>query len=88
MLDRTVPCGGVDVPYFLIGAWTSLIGAAYLPSTSAPVGRTTAGLPVGVQVVSPYLHDRSSIAIAGWITELVGGYQVPEIVRTAQVIRN
>lgn len=80
MIDRTVPCGSVDVPYFLIGAWTSRIGAAYLPSTSAPVGRTTAGLPVGVQVVSPYLHDRSSIAIAGWLTELVGGYVVPEIV--------
>ncbi len=80
MIDRTVPCGGTDVPYFLVGAWASLIGAAYLPSTSAPVGRTRAGLPIGVQVVSPYLHDRSSIAIAGWITERVGGYEPPSLI--------
>ena len=36
-------------------AWPALIGSAYLPSTSTPVGRTAAGLPVGVQVVAPYL---------------------------------
>ena len=57
-----------------------MIGAAYLPSTSAPVGRTAGGLPVGVQVVSPFLHDYRSIAVAGLITELVGGYAVPPIV--------
>jgi hypothetical protein len=36
---------------------------------------------VGVQVVSPFLHDYRSIAVAGLLTELVGGYTVPPIAR-------
>jgi amidase len=79
MEDRKMNIGGHPVPYFLIGAWASMIGGAYLPSTSTPIGRTANGLPVGVQVVSPYLQDRSSIAISGWISELIGGYAVPPI---------
>ena len=38
-------------------AWTGLVGVAYLPSTVVPVGRV-GDLPVGVQVVGPYLEDR------------------------------
>ena len=32
-------------PYVEMEGWPSLIGGVYLPSTSAPVGRTAAGLP-------------------------------------------
>ena len=77
--DREVVINGAIVPYLSLEAWPALIGSAYLPSTSAPVGRTAAGLPVGVQVVSPFLHDYRSIQVAGMITELVGGYAVPPI---------
>ena len=41
------------------------------------VGRTGAGLPVGVQVVAPYLHDREAISIAGLLADVAGGYDVP-----------
>jgi amidase len=75
--DRDFVVNGETVPYAVLEAWPALIGSAYLPSTSAPVGRTAAGLPVGVQVVSPFLHDYRSIAVAGLITDLVGGYAVP-----------
>jgi len=74
---REVSINKAIVPYLTLEAWPALIGSVYLPSTSAPVGRTPGGLPVGVQVVSPYLHDYRSIAVAGMITELVGGYTVP-----------
>lgn len=76
---REIVINGEVVPYVTLDAWPALIGSAYLPSTSAPVGRTAGGLPVGVQVVSPFLHDLRSIAVAGLITELVGGYCVPPI---------
>ena len=79
--DREFVVNGKTVPYYSLEAWPALIGSAYLPSTSAPVGRTSAGLPVGVQVVSPYLHDHRSISVARLITELVGGYIVPPIAR-------
>ena len=77
--DREFVINGSSVPYSLLEAWPALIGSAYLPSTSAPVGRTAGGLPVGVQVVSPYLHDYRSIAVARLITDLVGGYTVPPL---------
>ena len=77
--DRDFAVNGATVPYLVLEAWPALIGSAYLPSTSAPVGRTAGGLPVGVQVVSPFLHDYRSIAVAGLITELVDGYAVPPI---------
>ena len=79
--DREVVVNGSIVPYLALEAWPALIGSAYLPSTSAPVGFTSGGLPVGVQVVSPYLHDYRSIAVAGLVSDLVGGYSVPPIAR-------
>jgi amidase len=60
----------------LIG-WSALIGSAYLPVTVAPIGRTFDGLPIGIQVVAPYLHDRTSIAFARCIAEVLGGYVPP-----------
>jgi amidase len=38
-----------------------------------PIGRTPSGLPVGVQVVAPYLHDRTAVRVAS----LLGRYQPP-----------
>jgi amidase len=78
---RMTAVNGAEVPYSLLEAWPALIGSVYLPSTSTPVGRTPGGLPVGVQVVSPYLHDRRSIAVSKRIAELTGGYQVPPLAR-------
>jgi amidase len=80
-VTREMVVNGQTVPYGALEAWPALIGSAYLPSTSTPVGRTAAGLPVGVQVVAPYLRDYRAIAASGLITELVGGYEVPPIAR-------
>jgi amidase len=77
---RRIALGGADLPYVLLGAWAALIGSVYLPSTAMPVGRTPAGLPVGMQVVAPFLHDRRAIAVAGLIAERIGGFETPPIV--------
>ena len=53
--------------------WTILIGMAYLPSTVIPAGRTADGLPVGVQIVGPYLEDRTTIAVAKAVSDQLGG---------------
>jgi amidase len=60
-------------------AWTGLVGVVYLPSTVVPVGRTPAGLPVGVQVVAPYLADRTSLFVASRLAEVAGGYVPPPL---------
>jgi amidase len=41
------------------------------------VGFTPGGLPVGIQVVGPYLEDRTSLFVAARLAELVGGYVAP-----------
>jgi len=77
--SRVIEVNGSTRRYEELCSWACLIGSAYLPSTSAPVGFTTAGLPVGIQVVGPYLHDRTTIAVAGWLSELTHGYRVPPL---------
>ena len=78
---RQIEINGVELPYLTLEAWPALIGSVYLPSTSTPVGRTAAGLPVGVQVVAPYLHDHRAIAAAALIADLTGGYDIPPLAR-------
>jgi amidase len=80
-VDRRVEVGGHDRAYLEYIAWTSLIGSVYLPAAVAPVGFTPDGLPVGVQVVAPFLHDRTSIAVAGWLGDLTEGYRPPPLAR-------
>jgi len=64
----------------LIG-WSALIGSAYLPVTVPPIGRTVDGLPVGIQVVAPYLHDRTSLAFTRCMADVLGGYEPPPAAR-------
>jgi amidase len=57
--------------------WVGLATIAYLPATVIPVGRTSQGLPVGIQIVGPYLEDRTTLAVARWVEELFGGFVAP-----------
>jgi len=58
-------------------AWAGLTGLAYLPSTIAPVGTARDGLPVGLQIVAPYLEDRTSLHFAGLVEKVIGGFIPP-----------
>jgi amidase len=75
--ERTIRVNGVTRPYLDQLAWAGVIGMAYLPATMAPVGRTSSGLPVGIQIVGPYLEDRTPIAFARHLAEVIGGFEVP-----------
>lgn len=75
--SRTVVINGQSRPLAETLAWTGLIGVSYLPSTVVPVGTTAGGLPVGIQVVAPYLEDRTALFVAARLAERVGGYQPP-----------
>jgi len=57
--------------------WISFATLAGLPATTAPVGRTREGLPVGMQIMGPYLEDATPIDIAGRMADVVGGFQPP-----------
>lgn len=58
-------------------AWCTIIGVTYLPSVVVPVGKTAAGLPVGIQVVGPYLEDRTALHVAAAFEGVLGGFEAP-----------
>ena len=76
---RTIDIGGTVRPYRDLIWWTVLIGMAYLPSTVVPVGRTADGLPIAVQVVGPYLEDRTTIDVARALVEHVEPITLPPL---------
>lgn len=76
MLARTITVNGEARWYWEQQAWISLAGMAYLPATVAPVG-LAGGLPVGVQIVGPYLEDRTTIDFAKQLADVVGPFQPP-----------
>lgn len=57
--------------------YVSFATLAGLPATSAPVGLTEEGLPVGIQIVGPYLEDATPLDIASHLAKRIGGYAVP-----------
>ncbi|TVR24421.1 MAG: amidase [Ilumatobacter sp.] len=79
MWDRMVDIGGESKPYGHLFRWTGPAGAAYLPATVVPVGMSADGLPIGVQIVGPYLHDLTTLRLAALVAELMGGCPRPAL---------
>src|SRR5215831_6791091 len=61
---RTAPVGGAQIPYWSLTTWMAPAGVCYLPATVIPVGVLQNGLPVGIQIAGPYLHDRTTLDLA------------------------
>jgi amidase len=70
--ERRITIDGAIASYYAQLAWPALVSLAGLPATTVPVGRTPGGLPVGAQVIGPYLGDRTSLAFAGLLGMAVG----------------
>ena len=77
VFTRTMQVNGMTRPYADQVAWAGVIGMACLPATVAPAGRSPAGLPVGVQIVGPYLEDRTTLDFARRLAEVAGGFEAP-----------
>jgi amidase len=72
MATSTLTIDGETTRYGAQLAWPGVATFANLPATSAPIGRTPDGLPIGAQVIGPFLQDRTTIAIAGWLSAFHG----------------
>jgi amidase len=64
-------------PYWELNRWMAPAGACYLPATVIPVAIAPSGLPVGVQIVGPYLHDRTTLAFAAAAEAILGPCPTP-----------
>jgi amidase len=75
--QRQLMIDGRPTPYFAQLAWPGLATLADLPATAAPIGQTAAGLPIGVQIIGPYLEDRTTLAFAELMEREFGGFRPP-----------
>jgi amidase len=74
---RRIVVNGEERPYVDQLTWMGLAGAAYLPATVVPIGNSSEGLPVGIQIAGPFLEDRTCLDLARRLAELVGGFRTP-----------
>jgi amidase len=68
--ERTHRINGGDTPYGAQIAWPGVALLPGLSATATPMGLNRDGLPMSVQVIGPYLEDRTTIAFSGMISAL------------------
>ena len=74
---RRIAIDGKDYVYPDQLAWPGIATLPGLPATAIPLGLSPAGLPVGVQIVGPWLEDRTPLRLAELIEREFGGFVRP-----------
>ena len=75
--QRRINIDGKDYPYTDQLVWPGIATLPGLPSTAIPLGLSTEGLPLGVQIVGPFLEDRTPLKLAELIEREFGGFTPP-----------
>jgi len=76
---RRIDIDGTDYVYSDQLAWAGIATLPGLPATAIPIGLSPDGLPIGVQIVGPYLEDRTSLKLAELIEREFGGFVPPPL---------
>ncbi len=74
--ERFITVDGEKRSYFAQTAWLNLAGHVKLPAVVMPAGKTADGLPLAIQIIGPYLADRTVIDVAKHLAR-----RLPEPVR-------
>jgi len=75
--DGTIDIDGTAYPYLDQLLYASLATPTWQPVTTVPLERTAAGLPVGAQIIGPYLEDRTTLHFAELLEAEFGGFVAP-----------
>lgn len=76
---RRMIVNGIPRPYFDGLQWPSIATVANLPATAMPIGHQVDGMPMGVQVIGPYLEDRTPLRFVQLLEDTLGGCQLPPL---------
>ena len=75
---RTLPTPEGPLPYMrALFGYMSVANLTGCPATVAPAGKTANGLPVGIQILGPYLEDATPIRLASLLAKENGGFTPP-----------
>jgi amidase len=74
---RRIDIDGKPYPYPDQLAWPGIATLPGLPATAIPLGLSPQGLPVGVQILGPWLEDRTPLRLAELIEREFGGFVPP-----------
>jgi amidase len=74
---RRVNIDGKDYVYPDQLSWPGIATLPGLPATAIPTGLSPQGLPIGVQIVGPWLEDRTPLKLAELIEREFGGFVPP-----------
>ena len=74
---RRIRIDGTEHVYADQLAWPGIATLPGLPATAIPLGLSGEGLPVGVQIVGPWLEDRTPLKLAELIEREFGGFVPP-----------
>jgi amidase len=75
---RSLPTLAGSREYTDLLFWISFATLAGLPATTAPAGLSRLSLPVGIQILGPYLEDATPIDVATKMAEVIGGFRPPK----------
>ena len=76
--ERMVMVNGKPQPSTTQVFWAGYSGLAYLPSTVAPTGLASDGLPVGILIVGPQYGDYTCIHFANLLEKEFQGFIPPD----------
>jgi amidase len=76
---RTVRIDGVDHGYADQLVWAGIATATGLPATAVPIARSSAGLPIGAQLIGPLFEDHTPIRFAELLEREFGGFTPPPL---------
>jgi amidase len=77
-MERTIDVDGGRVSYGVQGSWNSIVSFLGFPATVVPIGQSPeTGLPIGAQVIGPYLEDHTPLAFAALLEDERGGFVSP-----------
>jgi amidase len=75
--ERSYAVNGRRIDYNDMLFWPGITCGYYLPASVAPIGTSSEGLPIGVQIVGPLYGDRTTIQVAELIERAGHGFIAP-----------
>jgi amidase len=77
MNSRRIAIDGQEVPYNRQSLWASVATLTGQPATAMPIGSSPEGMPIGMQIIGPFLEDRTTLAFAEHVERELGGFVAP-----------